>query len=79
MPKGVYDWLVTVTEYNRSPGVDSSAVQFDAAGKTRSMRIQEKSLDVVAAAAPSQTGKIGPRFKGATLVGGWAAQSPRAR
>ncbi len=70
--KALHDWLVTVAEHNRTTGVDSSAVQFDAAEKTRSERIQAKGPDVVAAATPSHTGAVGPRFKGATFVGGWA-------
>jgi Bacterial PH domain/Short C-terminal domain/Domain of unknown function (DUF4429) len=48
--KRLHDWLVTVVEYNRSTGVDFSAVQFDAAGQTRAPRIQTKADESAAAA-----------------------------
>jgi hypothetical protein len=70
--KALHDWLVTVAERNRSTGVDSSAVQFDAAGETRSQPFHERGPDAVPAAAARLTGAAAPRFKGATFVGAWA-------
>jgi hypothetical protein len=40
--KRLHDWLVTVVEHNRRTGVDFSAVEFDAAGQTRTERIQAR-------------------------------------
>jgi hypothetical protein len=48
--KRLHDWLVTVVEFNRNAGVDFSAVQFDAAGQTRTERMQARAEESAAAA-----------------------------
>jgi hypothetical protein len=40
--KALHDWLVTAVEHNQAEGIDPSTVKFDAAGETRSERIQAK-------------------------------------
>jgi hypothetical protein len=40
--KALHDWLVTVVEHNQAEGIDPSTVKFDAAGETRTERIQAK-------------------------------------
>lgn len=40
--KALHDWLVTVLEHNQAEGIDPSTVEFDAAGETRTERIQAK-------------------------------------
>lgn len=56
--KALYDWLVTVVEHNRAQGIDQSAVEFDAAGETRSERLQAKADSAGETAKQSQTQKM---------------------
>jgi len=48
--KALHDWLVTVVERNQAEGTDPSTVEFDAAGETRTERIQAKAERIQAKA-----------------------------
>jgi hypothetical protein len=56
--KALHDWLVTAVEHNQAEGIDPSMVKFDAAGETRSERIQAKADSAREKAKPSQTEKM---------------------
>ena len=56
--KALHDWLVTAVEHNQAEGIDPSTVKFDAAGETRSERIQAKADSAREKAKPSQTEKM---------------------
>jgi hypothetical protein len=56
--KALYDWLVTVVEHNQAEGTDPSTVEFDAAGETRTERIQAKADGAREKAKLSQTEKM---------------------
>jgi hypothetical protein len=40
--KSLHEWLVTVIEHNQAAGIDPSAIGFEAAGQTRTERLQAK-------------------------------------
>jgi hypothetical protein len=56
--KALHDWLVTAVEHHQAEGIDPSTVKFDAAGETRSERIQAKADSAGEKAKPSQTEKM---------------------
>jgi hypothetical protein len=56
--KALHDWLVTVVEHNQAEGTDPSTVEFDAAGETRTERIQAKADGARKKAKLSQTEKM---------------------